>query len=198
MNVYLVRHWQTYENAAGVLQWHFDGKLNSIWIAQANHAAQSLSAIQLDSIYTSDLSRAYDTAIAIHTKQLLLPRLTSTSLLRERDLWPLTGKHKDSINNNYWIDSKTKLRAFFDNTVPWVENHQQIWVRAKEFIDTYLIWSSDDTVLVVSHNGLLKAIYWQMFPSLDQTTIQFDNAAISLVVREWEVWEESWRNMNIL
>lgn len=67
--VLLIRHGQTVANAAGLWQGHADGQLDETGRNQAAKLAKSIPA--LDSIYTSPLSRAADTAHAIADVQSL-------------------------------------------------------------------------------------------------------------------------------
>ena len=67
MNILLVRHGQTDENALGILQGHRDTRLNAIGVAQAAALAERLATFEprIEALVTSDLSRAAETARAI-------------------------------------------------------------------------------------------------------------------------------------
>ena len=87
--LYLVRHGQTEENAAHILQGHMPGHLSHEGIAQAQALRDKLKNIRFDALLCSDLRRCMDTAMILNEPHGL--PLESTPLLRERDWGPFTG-----------------------------------------------------------------------------------------------------------
>ncbi len=81
-NILLVRHGETDWNRAKRLQGHLDISLNQEGITQANRLGKSLANESIDIAYSSDLSRAFDTAQAI-LAQRSIPHFIDQSL-RER------------------------------------------------------------------------------------------------------------------
>ena len=80
--IYIVRHGETDWNIGSRMQGHTDIPLNAKGREQARKIASHLKEIHLDIMYTSPLSRAYETAriITVHHK---VPFITDVSL-RER------------------------------------------------------------------------------------------------------------------
>ena len=60
--IYIVRHGQTEMNNRKALQGRSDVPLNETGIAQARAAAEKLTGIRFDRVYTSPLIRAIQTA----------------------------------------------------------------------------------------------------------------------------------------
>ena len=60
--LYLVRHGETKDNVARIMQGQRQGELTPAGIAQMDELAVSLSEIHFDAIISSDLQRAYDSA----------------------------------------------------------------------------------------------------------------------------------------
>lgn len=58
VNVYLVRHGETDENRAMIMQGHLNTKLNAAGLEQAQLAANALENVKFTAAYSSDLSRA--------------------------------------------------------------------------------------------------------------------------------------------
>lgn len=58
VNVYLVRHGETDENRAMIMQGQLDTKLNAAGLEQAQLAANALENVRFAAAYSSDLSRA--------------------------------------------------------------------------------------------------------------------------------------------
>ncbi|KAG8993885.1 hypothetical protein FRB90_000572 [Tulasnella sp. 427] len=97
VNVYVVRHGETAENAEGIIQGQLDTQLNELGRTQAARVGDYLSAVAFDHAYTSDLSRARDTAQAIVDRQTNTAlTLVSDGDLRERYLGDMEGKRASS------------------------------------------------------------------------------------------------------
>ncbi len=65
MRLFLVRHGETAWNKDEVFRGQFDVELNEYGLEQARLTAEALSGLELAAVYTSPLSRAYDTACQI-------------------------------------------------------------------------------------------------------------------------------------
>ena len=62
MKLIIVRHGETIENQAKILQGHLPGTLSNKGIEQAKTIALNLKQEKIAAIYSSDLARAADTA----------------------------------------------------------------------------------------------------------------------------------------
>ena len=88
--LYLVRHGETIDNAAQILQGQLQGELNEKGIQQAEATRDKFKNEQIDVFVSSDLKRSIDTCRIIaapHHKDV-----ETTPLLRERDWGDFTGK----------------------------------------------------------------------------------------------------------
>ena len=61
--IYYVRHGQSYGNQHRIFLGHTDKDLTDIGKIQAKRAAERLADVEFSAIYSSDLSRAYNTAV---------------------------------------------------------------------------------------------------------------------------------------
>jgi len=86
----LIRHGETLENAAGILQGHLPCLLSDVGREQVERLRDSLRGQHFDALLASDLPRAVQTA-EILNETLQLP-LLATPLLRERDWGEWTGR----------------------------------------------------------------------------------------------------------
>jgi broad specificity phosphatase PhoE len=143
MRLIIVRHGETEENKAHILQGHLPGKLSELGKEQAKKVALRLKEEKIDVIYSSDLARATDTAkeIAEFHPQI---KLHLTEKLRERNLDNFTGKEWEKVD---WTNPPQNL-----------EPKENMRKRIKELIDEVYSKYSDKTVLFVGHGGINKSL----------------------------------------
>ena len=87
----LVRHGETFDNAAHLMQGQVQGQLNETGIAQAEGVRDQMAGEHIDAFVSSDLHRSVQTCEIIaepHHKPVV-----QTPLLRERDWGSFTGKY---------------------------------------------------------------------------------------------------------
>lgn len=145
--LYLVRHGETEDNSAHIMQGQTHGKLNDKGIAQAKELALKLKNTPIDLFVSSDLHRS------IHTCELIAaehPHKTviTTPLLRERDWGSFTGKYIPDLSNlsdpSLWPDDIEPLEAMKD--------------RAENFLHWLRTAYQNKTILAVGHGIINKAI----------------------------------------
>jgi broad specificity phosphatase PhoE len=137
----LVRHGETDWNAEGRLQGQTDTPLNDFGRRQARQLAEELAGDQVEAIYSSDLSRARETA-EIVAERLGLPVVLDPDL-REKDwgTWEgLTAVERDRVE---FVGEST-------------EAHQERMLRALRGISERQ--PADGRVLVVTHGGSMRRV----------------------------------------
>ena len=149
--LYLVRHGETMDNAAQIMQGQTPGRLNDVGIQQAEEVARKMASDHIDVFVSSDLYRSMQTcaiiarphleadmhlkgtadASAFLTEDDILQRIETTPLIRERDWgdWP-------------------------DN----VETLERMKSRAQNFLTWLKVAYPDKTILAVGHGIINKAI----------------------------------------
>jgi len=142
MRLIITRHGETEENAKGILQGHQPGKLNEKGILQAKKLAEKLKNEEVVAIYSSDLARASDTAKEIH-KIHPDARIIFVEELREKNQGSLTGKLIKEIDWNKPRDT---------------EKREAMIERAKKILDLAYKEHPKETVLFVSHGGLIQIL----------------------------------------
>lgn len=138
----LVRHGETEENVAHILQGHLPGHLTPRGIAQAKALRQQLASEHFDVMLASDLRRAVDTALILAPAVGLTPELTP--LLRERDWGSLTGHSIAGLDTH--------------NFPPDVETVEALFVRARRFLQTVTVCYAGLSVLAVTHGLFARVI----------------------------------------
>ncbi len=156
MTIYIVRHGETVENNAKILQGHLPGHLTEQGKAQVGTTANALAEMNVpfDVIVSSDLQRAVDSADIIARRLQLT--VETTPLLRERDWGEFTGMTADEAAKRFRIDGQWR---FPDGTV---ETEEEIYVRATNALAYLQQHYEGKTVIVVTHGQFarnLLAVY---------------------------------------
>jgi broad specificity phosphatase PhoE len=152
MKIIIIRHGETEENAAVIIQGQSHGTLSKKGIEQAKKVGGKLRDEKIDVIYTSDLERAFNTAKEIHKHHPTIP-LIERKEIREMYWGNLQDKQKDEIN--FYYHKENDPDYFKKNNV---ESLESIYDRAKKFIEEIKEKHKEETIVIVSHGGTIKAI----------------------------------------
>lgn len=164
--LYLVRHGETMDNAAQIMQGQTPGRLNDVGILQAEEVARKMASDHIDVFVSSDLYRSMQTcaiiarphleaemplkgtadASAFLTEDDILQRIETTPLIRERDWGDFTGKFIPSLPKDPkdWPDN--------------IESLERMKSRAQNFLTWLKVAYPDKTILAVGHGIINKAI----------------------------------------
>lgn len=140
--LYLVRHGETEDNVARIMQGQTHGKLTANGVAQARSLASRFAEEPIDAFVSSDLQRAIDTAVIIARPHGMT--VETTPLLRERDWGGFTGRYIPDLKNEKWCDD--------------IETLEQMRARAMRFMEYLKTKYHDQRVLAVGHGIINKAI----------------------------------------
>ncbi len=151
MKIILTRHGKTIENEQGIFQGHLPGKLSEQGIKQAKQLAEGLKNESIDHIFSSDLSRAADTAKEIAKHHKNIPFIL-TEKLRERHLGELEGKRKINLG----LDPKKLVAGTIETKTG--ESQKKMFERASNLIKELIENFQDKNILLVAHNGINTAI----------------------------------------
>ena len=157
MIVYLLRHGETDWNSEQRIQGNTDISLNANGLNQARQAADYLTRFDIEAIYSSNLSRAYETASIIATK-LQKPHFIDKELT-EVNMGRWEGSRWDDIKIEY-IDYLPKWLNNLENIpAPGGESYGQVQVRVvrayKRIISKH---REDSNILIVSHGIAIKTL----------------------------------------
>lgn len=153
MKLVLVRHGQTIQNAARITQGHRFGTLSDLGRQQAKDVAKELKDEHFDVIYSSDLERCVDTSAAIHRYHVDTPYFLRTEI-REFAFGVFEGRPSRSKLVHLGIVTGIILpkRAL------GVESPKDVRERVVPFINHLLKKHQNDTVLVVTHGGVIRIL----------------------------------------
>lgn len=178
MRLILLRHGVTIGNQQRIVQGHLDGKLTSEGKKQATKAAIWLKEEDIAIIYVSDLARAIDTADIISNHHPNADIIT-TEQIRERNWGVFEGRPYDDVS-----------KALQSTNIPIEEfkpkdgeSRQDLIDRGNMFFDKLVEKHQNETVLVVTHGGLISNILLRLM-NLDFQNISLvrpDNTAITII-----------------
>jgi broad specificity phosphatase PhoE len=143
MKLIIIRHGQTVDNVNKIVQGHLPGKLTKLGIEQAQKLAVRLKDEKIDFIYSSDLTRAVDTA------NIVAQYHKDTPLIFSRDL---REKNQGSFQGKYGPDLD------WENPPNDMETLDQIHKRAKRVIDEFYEKHANDTTLFSTHGRFKMAL----------------------------------------
>ncbi|MCL2384119.1 MAG: histidine phosphatase family protein [Oscillospiraceae bacterium] len=149
MKIYVLRHGETDLNKENKMQCQVDSVINETGVHQAREARKKLENIEYDFVISSPLLRAKETAeIANNNKKPLI----LDDRLRERNSGILDGRSHEEID----------LEEFFDYhknvNYEGAENMQALCTRIWDFLDDIKKKYHDKTILLVTHNIVIRAI----------------------------------------
>lgn len=154
MKIYMIRHGETLWNKEGKIQGSCDIELNERGLMQANEVKEKLKNISFDVCFASPLKRAKKTAeIVINDKC----DIVIDELLKERGYGAYEGKKAQEMDIEV-LKLWDYKENYSDNDV---ESLDELLKRATMFIEKIKNnCSNDSTVLIVSHGGFIKGLYY--------------------------------------
>ena len=165
-----VRHGQSIGNATKTILGHTDLDLSDLGYKQAEATAEALKNEKIDQIYSSDLKRAYNTAI-FHAKMRNLDVITSENL-REVYLGAWEGKTISSIIENWGREAVEKdwLGNFGCFTFP---DGEAIMSAGNRFYREVLKIAEENkgkTILIATHAAVIRA-FWAIISNISPEMI---------------------------
>ena len=179
--IYLVRHGETAWNATGRFQGHTDVPLSENGKAQAERLALRLNREKITAFYSSDLSRAKETA-EILAKEHELP-VTYLPALREINFGEWEGLTMKEISEAYGAITEQWWSNPLSTQIPAGESLRDVATRCLRAIQTIVERHDGETVVVAAHGGVIRVIvglaleidlnyYWKL---------RLDNVSLSIL-----------------
>ncbi len=165
MRLILIRHGETAWNASQRYQGQTDIPLNESGREQARRLADYLAKNEaLQAVYCSDLSRAIETAQILAREADIEP--IPDKRLREFCFGLWEGLTFNEIWESYREDFENWFNNFEEFCVPEGESFSDLSARSLEAIEEIKAKHSD-TVAVVTHGGVIKAVLCNLKHSPD-------------------------------
>lgn len=209
--IVLVRHGQTSWNALGILQGSADVPLDETGISQAQTLAVNISNKNVSAVYSSPLSRAYDTAQEIADTKGLPVKVHGN--LREIGVGIYTGYQNSQIPSDIRISWSTNPDFAMPSGVPNTtglldpsyvegiyfegESLNMVADRTWQGITNLAKQHCGENVVSVTHGGVIQVALTQVngvpvtqyrsysIPSASQTVLEFEPNASVYVLPDW-------------
>jgi len=149
MHLTVVRHGETEENAQRTIQGHNHGRLSAVGEKQVKKLASKLKNENFDIIYSSDLQRAVDTAVAIQSEHKKTPVIYNPAL-RELRVRAFQGLPV------YLFQWGAKLRNYLPISLFGIESTPHAKQRIVSFINSTAEQYPKGNILFVSHGGPIR------------------------------------------
>ncbi len=178
---FIVRHGETEWNAQGRIQGHTDIGLSEQGQQQARLVARRLAGVTIDLAYSSDLSRARETAqIILGGREV---PFHTTPRLRERYSGVFEGLTAEERNDRYPEQFAASLVKDLDFAPTGGESIRQTCARMAALVAELKESHLDDSVLVVGHGGTLRAVFVTLMELPLETMWRFvmANCGLSIV-----------------
>ena len=180
--ILLARHGETEWNAVRRVQGWTDIPLSDTGHAQAEALAQRLSRIPLAAVYSSDLSRAAQTAAPAAARQGLT--VQTVPELREKGFGDWEGLTQADLERDYpdlW--HRYHVARDLDALVPGGETWPQVQARLSASLHRILAAhpGPDEAVLLVGHGGSGRMVILEALQAPLPTLLRLhlDNASLS-------------------
>lgn len=151
--IVLARHGETEWNRLGRWQGHADPPLNEAGRLQAVALAETLAGDGVVAVYSSDLSRASETARAVGAR--LGVEVVEDAALREIDVGSWSGLTRAEVQERFpegfarWLDGEIGHDG---------ETREQLTARVVAAVERIASDHRDETVVVVTHGGAIRAL----------------------------------------
>lgn len=155
--ILLIRHGETAWNRATRIQGHTDIPLSPLGLAQAERLAQALADESLAAIYSSDLSRARQTAEALARVHGLDIGLDAG--LRERAFGRFEGLSWEQIAESFPEDAARWRRREADFAVGGGESLNEFSHRCLAATRRAAAAHPGQSIAIVAHGGVLDCLY---------------------------------------
>lgn len=186
--VYLIRHGETDWNTSGRWQGCLQVDLNVAGWAQAAKLAEALAGEGIEAIYTSDLSRAADTARVLGDRLGVTPR--ADPRLRELDIGCFQGMTVAEITARYPQEYADFMAAPLEYVLPGGESRQLLKRRAMAALGDYVAEAAAARIAVITHGGVVKALLAGLWPAEAARYHGMDipNTSITTLERRGDAW----------
>ena len=160
MLLYVIRHGETTFNAEGRIQGQLDTQLSPLGRAQAEAIARAMTGSDIQAVFASPLSRAYETARPLAAACRL--EIRTDDRLKELNAGVFQNLLPAEMAERYPEVTARWKSHDPDYRIPEGESRRDLMVRGAAAFEA-IFASGLQTVAVVAHGGLLTAALYKKF-----------------------------------
>ncbi|MDP3986603.1 MAG: histidine phosphatase family protein, partial [Nanoarchaeota archaeon] len=192
MKLIIIRHGQSKANKKGIHQGQtVDSPLSKEGKRQAEIVAGKLRNEDVEAIYSSDLKRAFETAVEL--EKILNIRIVKDKRLREFDMgeFDKTPDKREELFKEFYKKELAKGTSKYEIRPPEGENYWDFINRIKSFLEE--IKKHNKTVIVYSHGGSIETAL-NILEGRDKEKDDFkryyqENTAVNEIILENGNWK---------
>ena len=177
----LVRHAQTIDNIKFTLAGSIDSKISDIGRKQIKYLTNYLKDLNIDSIYTTTLSRTKETVLEI--SKLKNIDIIEVENLNEINFGSFEGMTFNDIQSMYPDEFQKIIDDGYDYKYPNGESLVNTYDRVCKEMDKIIKNSEGKTVLICSHGGTIRNIISYLITNTYENHWNFkiDNASVTTI-----------------
>lgn len=168
--LYLVRHAQSGGNVSGRFGGHSDTALSELGREQADMTAKELAKRPIEVLYSSDLTRAVQTAEPIAAKTGV--ELNKTRAFRERNVGVLEGLTFEESREKHPEDYYALVNRDINHVISGGESYRQLLRRGTGALTEILRVHRGRRIAIVSHTGTICYLTLFLIGAISRSTRQ--------------------------
>lgn len=151
MKIYVIRHGRTNCNDEEKYNGKLDEDINETGIKQAMEASKQVKNLNIDLVICSPLFRTRHTCEIVNVNNV---PVIYDERIEERDCGILTNQNLGEFyDTDYW-------NYYSDKKIEGLETIPDLFKRIKKFLDEIKEKYKDKNLLLVTHGGVARAIYF--------------------------------------
>lgn len=158
--LYLIRHGETEQNKTGILMGSTDTPLNDQGREQARQLRDRINALAIDTLFSSPLQRAVETANLVFGEQV--PIITDSSI-QEFHFGEWEGMHFSEIAKHYPDIWQLWLTDWEKTHIPGGEVFAAFQQRVIGFVEEMVSYNPGKNLAIVSHGGCIRSLLAHFF-----------------------------------
>lgn len=177
----MIRHGETLSNIELIYQGAGNSPLSELGIQETQQMAEALRKIPFSEIYSSDLTRSYETGKIIAESHNL--EVIKVPELNERNYGVFEGLNFNQIKEKYPKLYDTWLHHPVKAEIPKAETLEDFQARTVKAVQEIVKKHKDQTICVVGHGGTNRCILFHyMNLALDNFwRIKQDNCCVNII-----------------
>lgn len=186
-NIYLIRHGETDWNREHRFQGKTDIPLNQLGREQAEQLVPKISMLSIDSVYSSPLLRAHETAM-IAVKDLKIP-IQKDERLMETNVGEAEGMTFDELQAKFGENGIERWRSYeerdLDFAYPQGESKRQMMFRVRSLLLEIAQTNQNSNIAVFAHGMVMRALTFAFQQGIPWDINVFSNGSI-----HYFIWNE--------